>query len=295
LFSHPAISKVDEVTNGNPQEDVMERRMKTNGTELSVRVTGDGPPLVLLHGWPHTGRIWEPLIPLLPHRTIIAPDLRGLGDSEPASGRHDAATGADDVRGLLDALDLADAELAAIDAAVPTAFLLATRHPERIRRLVLMEGLLPGLPGGFAVPPWWFGFHAVPGLAESVLAGNEAAYLDFFLTSGSHRGVPPEIRAAFVRAHTGHDRLRNSFAFYRAMARNAELILGAGRLTVPTVAIGGSAVGDRLHRQLAPITDDLRGEVLERCAHLVPIDRPDALAQIFGRAEPSPGVGDGPA
>ena len=253
----------------------------TNGTRLNVHVTGDGPPLVLLHGWPHTGRLWQPLLPLLTGRTIIAPDLRGLGDSAPAAGGFDAGTGAADIIGLLDALSFDFAEVAAIDAAVPTAFLLGARHPERITRLVLMEGTLPG---GFASPPWWFGFHAVPGLAETVVAGHEAAYLDFFLKSGSYRGVPADIREAFVRAYTGPDRLRRGFGYYRVAAENAALVRDAGRLAVPTLALGGSVVGDRLHRQLVPIADDLSGELLDRCAHLVPIDRPDALA---ARLQPS--------
>ena len=247
----------------------------TNGTRLNVHITGDGPPVVLLHGWPHTWRLWQPLLPLLTGRRIIAPDLRGLGDSAPADDGFDAATGAADIIGLLDALGIAAAEVAAIDASVPTAFLLGARHPDRITRLVLMEGTLPG---GFTCPPWWFGFHAVPGLAESVLAGNEAAYLDFFLQSGSHRGLPPEIRDAFVEAYTGSDRLRRGFGYYRVLDQNAALVRAAGRLTVPTLALGGSVVGDRLHKQLTPITDNLRGEILDDCAHLVPIDRPDALA-----------------
>ncbi len=256
----------------------MERLIRANGTELNVQITGDGPPLVLLHGWPHTWRIWQPMLPALRHRTVIAPDLRGLGDSAPADDGFDAGTQAADILALLDALGLPAAEVAAIDASVPTGFLLGARHPDRITRLTLMEGVLPG---GFTSPPWWFGFHAVPGLAESVLPGHEAAYLDFFLKSGSYRGLPPEIRDAFVRAYTGTDRLRSGFGLYRVADQNAALVAAAGRLTVPTLAVGGSVVGDRLHKQLAPITDDLRGEILDRCAHLVPIDRPEALAALL--------------
>lgn len=242
----------------------------TNGTELHVRISGEGRPLVLLHGWPHTSRLWDLLLPL--DRMVIAPDLRGIGDSAPADEGFDAVTQAADIIGLLDALGLPSADVAAIDASVPTGFVLGSRHEKRVGRLILMEGMLPG---GFDQPPWWFGFHAVPGLAETVLAGHEGEYLDFFLRAGSYAGVPREIRDAFVRAYTGKDRLRRGFGFYRA--RNAI----SGKLAVPTVAIGGSVVGDRLHRQLEPLAGaGLRGVVLDRCAHLVPIDRPDALAEL---------------
>ena len=263
------------------------RRVTANGTELNVALDGAGPPVLLLHGWPHTWQVWQQVLPLTAgRRRVIAPDLRGLGDSARAPGGFDAATGAADMLGLLDALGVEQAEVVALDAGVPAAFLLGALHPARVRRLVLMEALLPGLPGGFATPPWWFGFHSVPGLAETVVEGHEGAYLDWFLTAGTYerRGVPPEVRDAFVRAYTGREALRCGFGYYRAAAGNAAAIPAAGRLTVPTVALGGNTVGDLLHRQLAPVTDDLTGETIPRSGHLVPLDRPDAVAEVLLRA-----------
>ncbi|WP_089156666.1 alpha/beta fold hydrolase [Micromonospora sp. NBS 11-29] len=253
-------------------------RVMTNGTELAVQVHGTGAPLLLLHGWPHTGRIWDQVRP--EGRRVIVPDLRGLGDSAEARDGFDASCGAADLIGLMDAMEVETVEVAAIDASVPTAFLLAMTRPERVSRLVLMEGTLPGLPGGFDAPPWWFGFHAAPDLPEALVEGREDAYLGWFL-----RDVrDADLRAGLVDAYRGRPRLSAGFGSYRAMGRNAELIqaaTGAGRLRVPTVALGGNVVGERLHRQLEPVTDDLRGETLERCGHIVPLDRPDALVKLF--------------
>lgn len=146
-------------------------------------------------------------------------------------------------------------------------------HRDRVRTLILMEATLPGLPGGFTVPPWWFGFHAVPGLAETVLIGHEREYLEWFLP-----GVPSEIRDAFVQTHTGREALGDSLGFYRVSERNAAAIRAAGRLTMPTLALGGNVVGDLPHRQLDAVTDTLTGEIIERSGHLIPVDRPDAVA-----------------
>ncbi|GGL31500.1 alpha/beta fold hydrolase [Nocardia jinanensis] len=258
-----------------------------NSVELAVTVAGSGPGLVLLHGWPHTRRVWERVIAALArdHR-VIAPDLRGLGDSaRPATG-YDAATLAGDIAGLLDGFDLPDASVMALDASVPAAFLFAMRHPERVRRLVLMESLLTPLPGAeeflAAGPPWWFGFHAVPGLAEKVLVGHEAAYIGWFLeagTTGPDR-IPADLRAAFVRAYTGAAALRGGFSYYRAMPENARLIAAAtaaSRLRVPTLALGAGSVGSALHRQLSTVADDLIGRVIPDCGHIIPLDRPEAL------------------
>jgi len=134
----------------------------TNSTQLHVAMTGEGPPVVLLHGWPHTWQVWSEVIPELAesHR-VIAPDLRGLGDSTRAATGYDVSTLAADVLGLLDALDTSPAAVVGIDAGSPVAFMMAMRSPRRVARLVMMESLLGSLPGAEEFltggPPWWFG------------------------------------------------------------------------------------------------------------------------------------------
>lgn len=255
--------------------------------DLAVTVAGSGPGLVLLHGWPHTRRIWDRVIPALArNHLVIAPDLRGLGDSARPRDGYDAATLAADLAGLLDSFDLPAAAILALDASVPAAFLFALRHPERVHRLVLMESLLAPLPGAeeflAAGPPWWFGFHAVPGLAETVLVGHEAEYIDWFLTAGTigPDRVPADLREAVIRAYTGPEALRGGFAYYRAMPENARLIATAvadSRLRVPTLALGADSVGSALYRQLSTVADDLVGRLIPECGHIIPLDRPDAL------------------
>jgi pimeloyl-ACP methyl ester carboxylesterase len=263
---------------------ITHHRVSTNGTVLHVATAGQGPAVVLLHGWPHTWQLWAEIIPALAatHR-VIAPDLRGLGDSERAADGYDLHTLAADIAGLLQAL-------VGIDAGAPPAFMLAMRRSSQVRRLVLMESLLGGLPGAerflAAGPPWWFGFHAVPGLAETVLVGHEAEYLDWFLHAGTAdgTGIDQDARDAFVRAYEGTDALRCGFSYYRAGPVNAEQIttaVAAGRLEVPTMTIGARPVGDSLHRQLEPVTDHLTGHLIPDCGHIIPLDRPGALLDLL--------------
>ncbi|WP_245402053.1 alpha/beta fold hydrolase [Nocardia albiluteola] len=193
-------------------------RIATNGIEANVATAGTGPAVVLLHGFPHTWQLWREIIgPLSARFRVIAPDLRGFGASTRAPDGYDAETLTEDLAGILDALAVPDAAVAGIDAGAPVATLLALRAPERVRRLVVMESMLGSLPGAeeflAAGPPWWFGFHAVPGLAETVLAGHEARYIDWFLDIGTRgRGVPPAIRDAFAAAYAGPDALRCAFS-----------------------------------------------------------------------------------
>jgi len=272
---------------------VREQRITANGIDINVVVTGQGPAFLLLHGFPHTWRLWTAIIPhLAQHHRVIAADLRGLGATTRAPDGYDADTLAADAEALLDALDEQAATVVGIDAGAPPAFLLAMRRPERLRRLVLMESLLGRLPGAedflAGGPPWWFGFHAVPGLAETVLVGHEADYIGWFLDAGTGgRGVPPELRDHFAAAYTGRDALRCAFAHYRAMPESARQIaeaVAAGPLTVPTVAIGAHPVGNALAHQLRSVATDLETHFIEDCGHIIPLDRPDALLPLLTSA-----------
>lgn len=272
-----------------PTATVELRRIETNGIQANVALAGSGPAIVLLHGFPHTWRLWSEIIgPLSTHYRVIAPDLRGFGASTRAPDGYDAGTLAADIAGILDALGEPTADVVAIDAGTPVAVLLALRHPARVRRLVVMEALLGRLPGAedflAAGPPWWFGFHAVPGLADTVLLGNEARYVDWFLATGTRgRGVRTDIRDAFVDAYTGAEALRCASSYYRALPTSAhqlELAVAAHRLTTPTLAIGAHPVGDALERQLRLFTDHIAGQVIPECGHIIPLDRPNELLHL---------------
>ncbi|MFF4708695.1 alpha/beta fold hydrolase [Streptomyces sp. NPDC001288] len=267
------------------------RRVLANGVELNVALCGSGPAVLLLHGFPHTWEVWTDVMGDLSDRyRVIAPDLRGLGASSRTASGYDAGTLAEDAAGLLDALGVSSAAVMGIDAGTAPAFLLALRRPGLVRRLVVMESLLGALPGAedFLVggPPWWFGFHrAEPGLAETVLEGHEAAYVDWFLNAGTlGDGVRPALRDAFVRAYTGRQALSCAFSYYRALPESAvqiERALASARLMVPTVALGARPVGAALERQLRPVTDDLTGHVIEDCGHIIPLHRPRALLALL--------------
>lgn len=267
------------------------QRVAANGIELNVATAGKGPPVLLLHGWPHTWRLWERIIPALAasHR-VIAPDLRGTGGSTRAENGYDLHTLADDAAALLDALGEPEAAVVGIDAGAPPAFMLAMRDPGRVHRLVVMESLLGTLPGAEAFlasgPPWWFGFHTVPNLAESLIVGHEREYVEWFLTSGTadKRGVDADIREAFVKAYTGREALRCGFEYYRAMPHNAQQVnaaVASGRLTVPTMAIGGGVVGNATYQQLLPVADSLIGHIVPGSGHLIPLEQPEALVALL--------------
>ena len=265
-------------------------RVATNGVELSVEITGEGPTVVLLHGFPHTGVVWAEVAEALAadHRVVV-PDLRGFGASTRTDEGLDAGTLSHDVEGLLGSVGGPPVTLVALDAGVPPAFLLGHRRPDLLTRLVLIESTLGRLPGAesfFAAgPPWWFGFHQVPGLAEQVLAGHEADYVGWFYDQGTRtRGVRPDLRAAIGRAFAEPGALHCALGVYRALpetGRQIERAVRSGPLTVPTTAVGARPVGRALEDQLRPVARDLEAHVLDDCGHIVPLDRPEALLALL--------------
>lgn len=273
--------------------DIDVRHLEANGVRLNVARAGSGPALLLVHGWPHTWEVWREVMPALATaHTVVAPDLRGMGSSERASSGYDGVTLASDLAGLLDALKIDNVSVWAIDAGVAPAFVLALAQSHRVNELVVMEGLVGPLPGAeqflAAGPPWWFGFHGVPGFAERVLAGNERIYIDFFLRAGlaGGRQIAPAIREAFLDAYATTAGLRGGFEVYRALRKTGQQILeltAAQRLTIPTLAVAGGVVGDALRRQLAGVTDDLAAAAIPDCGHIIPLDQPHALVEAVAR------------
>lgn len=255
-----------------------------NGIRIHYVTAGSGEPILLLHGWPFTWFTWEKVIQELSKRyTVIAPDLRGIGDSSKPKEGYDLQTKADDVKALLLHLNMPKVQVVGHDLGAQVAYMFARNYPEMVKKLVVMEVVIAGLPGAEnfeANPPWWFTFHNVPGLGEKVLLGNEAQYLDWFYTNSSFqkRGISAEARAEYIAAYSGSEGLRGGFEHYRAFAQNkTEAQNNPRKLIPPTMAIGGSVVGDLLFKQLKLNGANVIGRIIPECGHHIPDECPGAL------------------
>jgi pimeloyl-ACP methyl ester carboxylesterase len=130
-----------------PVAGVDHRDVHVNGVRLHVAEAGEGPPLILLHGWPQHWWSWRKLIPRLAEQyRVLAPDLRGWGWSAAPRDDYAKTTFAADVLALLDAEGFDKVRLIGHDWGGYTAFLLALEHPGRIERMVTLD-----------IPPPWRG------------------------------------------------------------------------------------------------------------------------------------------
>jgi pimeloyl-ACP methyl ester carboxylesterase len=265
---------------------------------LHYVTAGSGPPVVLLHGWPQTWYEWRDVIPALArHYTVIAPDLRGLGDSSRPLTGYDKRTVADDVWRLVhDKLGFAKFFLVGHDWGGPTAFALASQHPQAIERLCIIDVVIPGDGGDFSEGGrrWHHQFHITPDLPEALITGRERIYLQWFYQTFAY--VPGAIDDAaldeFTRTYSQPGALRAGFAFYRAMAQdakdNAALLATGFRLPMPVLTIGGGVSyphgrgrGASVEASLRRVATNVRGVVLPECGHFVPEEKPDDVARLL--------------
>ncbi|MGW4194424.1 alpha/beta fold hydrolase [Streptomyces sp. NPDC005004] len=246
------------------------QRIDTNHTRLSVAVGGSGPVLVLLHGWPQTSRAWARVMPeLARNHTVVAPDLRGTGDSDRPEDGYAKTRQADDIRGVLTGLGLTG-PVAGHDIGSMVAFAWAAAHPEDVSHLILVDSLLPGLgleeamnvaEGGM----WHFGFFMSPHFPEMLFDGHELEFFTATFTAMSNPGTfSAHDLAAYAQAYTGHERLRGGFEHYRTLladGRENLALLAERKLPMPVLAIGSTPSGTTNAQALAPHADTVQGVV----------------------------------
>ena len=111
-----------------------------NGVQIHYVIGGHGDPVVLLHGWPETWYEWHHVMPALAKNyTVIAPDLRGLGDSSKPLTGYDGKTVAEDIHQLVTQLGFKTIFLVGHDIGSQLAYSYAAAHPTEVKKLVVMD------------------------------------------------------------------------------------------------------------------------------------------------------------
>src|SRR5438067_3690820 len=218
-----------------------------NGVTIHSRSGGSGPAVVLLHGYGETGDMWAPLaVDLARDHTVIVPDLRGLGLSSKPSGGFDKKTQAGDVSGVLAALGVGQADVVAHDIGNMVAFQFSAQHPERVRRLVLIDAPVPG------VGPWeeilknpllWHFRFGGPDM-ERLVAGRERIYLDRFWNefSATPSRFSEAAREHYAKLYASPGAMHSGFMQFAAFDQDAidnQRFLANGKLSMPVLALGG--------------------------------------------------------
>ncbi len=264
------------------------RYIDTRDLRQHVVTGGDGPPLLLVHGWPQTWYAWRLMMPALARDfSVIAPDQRGTGLSGKPPGGYDTGTLAADLAALMDALGHRRFAVAGHDTGMWIGYALAADHPDRIDRLAVAETPLPGVspsPPLFANTHlnnalWHFAFNRLAEVNDQLVTGREEVYFGWQFASKAARPLPGYAVRHYIGAlAASSDALHASFAIYRALddtiAQNQQRM--SQRLPMPVLGIGGGhSLRDQVAATMKLAADDVQALIIPGCAHWVPEEAPE--------------------
>jgi pimeloyl-ACP methyl ester carboxylesterase len=267
-----------------------------NGIRLHYLAAGRGDPVVLLHGFAQTSHMWRPLIAELSGRhTVIAPDLRGFGQSAAPADGYTKAAMAQDVHALLNSLKLDRVRLVGHDIGLMVAYALAAQYPQAVDRLVLMEAFLPGVGDWNSVfllrDLWHFHFYGKTPLA--LVTGRERTYLEHFwndFAADPQKSVSEEDREIYANAYAQPGHMAAGMEVFRAFAKDAEDFAGFARtrLTMPVLVLSGErASGPFLIEQGKMVATKVEGVLVKGSGHWLMEEAPDQvipkLVEFLGR------------
>jgi pimeloyl-ACP methyl ester carboxylesterase len=266
------------------------RYVDTGELRLHAVTGGEGPPLLLVHGWPQTWYAWRMLMPALARDfSVVAVDQRGIGLSDKPQGGYDTGALANDLAALMDALGHQRFALYGTDVGMPIAYALAADHRDRVDRLAVSEAPLPGIspsPPLFLPPQlnamlWHLAFNQLPKVNEQLVTGREDIFFgaEFDASAGTKK-LPADTVRYYIDTLKDADHLRGSFEFYRAIpttaAQNEQR--KTRRLTLPVLAIGGAeSSGEVVGSTMKLAADDVQTVVLTGSGHWVAEQAPEQL------------------
>jgi pimeloyl-ACP methyl ester carboxylesterase len=288
---------------GSPPEidGVTHRYVDVPGVRLHVAEAGEGPPVLLLHGWPQHWWVWRKVIPALAeqHR-VICPDLRGFGWSEAPAGRYEISELAADMIALLDELGHEQVDLIGHDWGGYAGFLLCLNAPERIRNYLAL-GIVhpwfePPKPSPAALQRTAYQFIlASPLVGESVLR-----FVPGLVKLALRRGAHPEMRwteaelDCFAQSFRPRDHALASSHVYRSFLLRELTRLKKGhyrsqRNSVPTRILVGEAdpvIKADILAGFEPYADEMSVEEIAGCGHFIAEEKPalviERARELFG-------------
>jgi len=274
-------------------------QVDTGDIRLHAVIGGTGEPLLLHCGWPQNWYAWrELMLPLSKRYTVIAVDPRGLGMSDKPAKGFDVNTLADDMFHLMDALGYDGFSMVGHDIGVMVGYAMASRQPERLTRLAIGEGTIPGAsPSPEMVPDdrrlsdflWHFAFNRAMEVNERLVEGREDIYFgyQFETKSGSPDAVPKYARDFYIELlRRVPGTLKSSFNYYRAVDDTIPQVRTYldSKISVPVFAFSGAlACGPMVEMEWQFLASNVTSIIIPDCGHFPAEEAPGVLLDALTR------------
>src|SRR4051794_41104850 len=255
---------------------IEDRFADVNGLRLHYLASGAGDPVILVHGYAETSHMWRPLIAqLAKDRAVIAPDLRGFGQSSAPEGGYDKKTMAQDIHALAASLGYRRASVVGHDIGLMVAYAYAAQYPAEVDRIALMDAFLPGVGDWTKVwllrDLWHFHFYGETPL--KLVRGRERIYLDHFwndFAADRRHSLSEGDRERYAAAFAQPGAIEAGFGYFKAFEQDARDFEGfaATKLTMPMLVLSGEKAGGQFLIDQGGLVDtDVTGIIIKGSGH----------------------------
>jgi pimeloyl-ACP methyl ester carboxylesterase len=259
---------------------------EVNGVKLHYLIAGKGDPILLLHGYAETSRMWLPLIAkLAANHTVVAPDLRGFGQSDAPAGGYTKKQMAQDIHALMIKLGYPKVRLVGHDIGLMVAYAYAAQYPSEVDRIVLMDAFLPGVGDWKNVwllrDLWHFHFYGKTPLA--LVTGRERIYLEHFwndFAADPKKSLSESDRKFYATEYARPGHMAAGMEVFRAFEKDAADFEAFAKTTLPMpmlVLSGEKAGGNFLIEQGRLVATNVEGMIVKGSGHWLMEEAPDQV------------------
>jgi pimeloyl-ACP methyl ester carboxylesterase len=268
-----AVAQAQESVPSAPQID--SKFAEANGVKLHYLVTGQGDPVLLLHGFGQSSQMWRPLMrELARNHTVIAADLRGAGQSDAPPEGYTKAEMARDMHALMTQLGYSKVSVVGHDIGMMVTYAYAAQFPNDVQKIVLLEALLPGIGEWQRAWPrdqWHMHFYGKT--PEALVQGRERIYLEHFwndFAADPAKTIPEADRKVYAAEYARPNHVRAGMEWFRVLNEDAKEFheYAAKPLTVPMLVLAGEkGSGEALVKQAQLIGTDVQGAFVPGAGH----------------------------
>jgi pimeloyl-ACP methyl ester carboxylesterase len=254
--------------------------------KMHYLAAGKGPPVILLHGYAQNSHMWRPLMKeLAATHLVIAPDLRGFGDTTKAESGYDKKSMAKDVHALAQQLGIAKTGIVGHDIGLMVAYAYAAQYPQEVDRIALLDAFIPGVGDTtnlFLLKDLWH-FHFYGPTPLALVKGRERIYFEHFwndFAADGEKSVSEADRQFYVSKYALPGAMKSGMEVFRNFDQDAidNRELSKTRLTMPMLVLGGEkSGGDFLVSQGKLVAANVEGVVIKGSGHWLVDEAPSQV------------------